>query len=186
LKRKMRIAPIDIDHATEEQKEVLRPWRTPEGRIYNLFATFVKHPKLLRRWYPYGMHVMMKSTLSDRDREIVIMRIAYLNNADYEWGHHRMIANRIGLTDEDLARVIEGAEADGWNDLDRMLIRAVDEMKVSASLSDEVYDGLADHYSEKQVMDLVHTYGAYNLVSTCLNVFGVQLEDDVPGLEKFQ
>lgn len=186
MKRKMRMAPLDLEQATEEQLEILKPWRTPEGRIFNLFSTFIKHPDMLRRWYPYGMHVMMKSTLPERDREIVIMRIASLNESDYEWGHHRLIANRIGLSDEDLARVIKGAEADGWSEQDRLLIRAVDEMKAFAAMSNEVYDGLATFYNEKQMMDIVHTYGAYNLVSTCLNVFGIQLEEDVPGLETFR
>ena len=183
--RKMRIAPLDMSTATDQQREVIKPWALPDGRVYNLFTTFVKHPDLLRRWYPYGIHVMVKSTLPARDRELIIMRIAWLNNSEYEWGHHRKIANEIGLSDEDLTRVIEGAQADGWDEFDRLLLRAVDEMKSTANMSDEVYDGLAARYDEQQMMDVVHTYGAYNLVSTCLNVFGVQLEADVPGLESF-
>ncbi len=186
MARKQRIAPLALEQATAEQKEILKPWTTPDGRIFNLFMTFVRHPDLLRRWYPYGMHVMVKSTLPARDRELIIMRVAWLNDSEYEWGHHRLIAHRVGLTDDDLRRVTEGAGAQGWSDFERLLLRAVDELKATANLTDELYGRLAERYNERQMMDVVHTYGAYNLVSTCLNVFGVQLEEDVPGLENFR
>lgn len=186
MSKQPRIAPLAIDALSSEQQNLLEPWKTPEGRVFNLFLTFVKHPDMLRRWYPYGMHVMLKSTLPTRDRELVIMRTAWLNDANYEWGHHRMMSSTAGVTDEDLRRVTVGANAQGWNDFERLLMTAVDELKFSANLTDETYEAITRTYNEQQIMDLVHTWGAYNLVSTLLNVTGVELEEDVPGLADFK
>jgi 4-carboxymuconolactone decarboxylase len=186
MKRTERIKPLALEECNEEQLEALKPWSFPDGTSYNLFRTFARHPDMLKRWRPFGMHVMTKSTLPVRDREIIIMRVAWLNRSNYEWGHHAKIALEAGLTEEDLKRVIEGAEAPEWTAFERLLIQATDELKQTASLTDQVYSGLAKEYDEKQMLDLVYTYGAYNMVSTSLNVFGVQLEEGFRGIESFK
>ncbi len=181
-----RIPPLSPEECDETQREVLKPWTLPDGRIYNLFLTTARHPDLLRRWYPYGMHVMVKSTLPPRERELVIMRVSVLNNSDYEWAHHARLSHEIGISDEELARVVAGPDADGWTDFERLLLRAADEMKQQTDISDEVWAGLRERYDDKQIMDLIHTFGAYNLVSMSLNIFRVQVEDGLEGLGDFR
>ena len=46
------------------------------GRVLNIFRTLAHHPKLMKRWLVFGNHVLSKSTLSARDREIAILRVA--------------------------------------------------------------------------------------------------------------
>ena len=181
-----RIPPLTLEECDDAQREVLKAWTLPDGRIYNLFLTTARHPDLLRRWYPYGMHVMVKSTLPARDRELVIMRVAALNGSDYEWAHHARISRDIGITDAELAAVVEGPGADTWTHFECLLLRAVDEMKLQTNVSDEVWSGLRERYDDRQIMDLVHTFGAYNLVSMSLNIFRVQVEDDFEGLNDFR
>jgi len=181
-----RIPPLTLQECDEQQKEVLKAWTLPDGSIYNLFLTTARHPELLRRWYPYGMHVMMKSTLPKRDRELVIMRVSVHNKSDYEWAHHAKVSYSVGISDEELLKVIEGPDADNWTEFERLLLRAVDEMKTQSNITDATYQGLSEQYDVKQMMDLVHTFGAYNLVSMSLNIFGVELEDEVEGLRAFK
>ena len=181
-----RIPPLVLEDCDDAQKEVLKAWTLPNGRIYNLFLTTARHPDLLRRWYPYGMHVMVKSTLPPRDRELVIMRVSVLNNSEYEWAHHARISHDIGIGDEELARVVRGPDDAEWEPFERSLLRAVDEMKRDTNLSDEVWAELRERYDDKQMMDLIHTFGAYNLVSMSLNIFRVQVESDLEGLGDFR
>ena len=156
-KSEPRIPPLALEECDELQREVLKAWTLPDGRIYNLFLTTARHPDLLRRWYPYGMHVMVKSTLPARDRELVIMRVAVLSRSDYEWAHHAKISHEVGITDEELARVVEGPDAEGWTDFERLLLRSVDEMKLTTDISDAVWEGLRTRYDDKRIMDLIHT-----------------------------
>lgn len=181
-----RIAPLTLEECDEQQREVLRPWTLSDGRIYNLFLTIVRHPDLLRRWYPYGMHVMAKSTLPPRDRELVIMRVAVLNNSGYEWAHHAKISSDVGITDEELLSVIEGPAAQRWTEFERLILLAVDEMKTQTTITDSTYQAIAEHYDVKQIMDLIHTFGAYNMVSMSLNIFGVEVEEEVESLSDFK
>lgn len=184
-KRELRIPQIPYDDYTDEQKELMKPWKLPDGSVPNLILAFVHHPDMLRRWFRYGMHVMQKSTLPPRHRELIIMRVAWHNQSDYEWGHHALFARQVGISDEELARVIKGPAADGWTDFERYILTAVDEMKFETTIKDETYAALNKEYDIKQMIDLVQTFGAYNMVSMQLNIFGIQLEDGVKGLEEF-
>ncbi len=74
-----------------------------------------------------------------------------------------------------------GADAPGWSELDRALLRATDELHRDAFISDTTWQALSAHLDTQQLMDLVFTVGQYNLVSMALNTLGVQLDDGVPG-----
>lgn len=70
---------------TGEQREIFGDLRV-NGRILNIFKTLANHPKLGKRWLVFANHIMGKSTLSLRDREILILRIGWLCKSGYEWG----------------------------------------------------------------------------------------------------
>ena len=124
---------------------------------------------------------MRESHLPPRDREMAMLRIGWLNNCEYEFAHHKPLGREAGLTAEDFRAICIGPGADRWSTFDKALLRAVDEMKYDAQLSDEVYDTLAKTYDENQMVDLVMTVGNYNMVSTGMNIFGLQLEPGFPG-----
>ncbi len=81
-----------------------------------------------------------------------------------------------GLTDEEIARIKEGPDTDGWDPFDATLLRAADELHADAFISDETWTALSERYTTQQLMDVVFTVGQYNMVSMALNSFGVQLD----------
>jgi len=153
-----------------------------DGPILNIFRTLAHHPKLMKRWLVFGNHVLAKSSLAPRERELVILRTGHRCRAGYEWGQHVPIGKASGLTDDEIARIAEGPDARGWSDLDRALLRAADEVHDDQFVSDETWAALAAHNDTQQLMDLVFAIGQYTLVSMALNTFGVQLEPGAPGL----
>jgi 4-carboxymuconolactone decarboxylase len=155
--------------------------RLGSGPILNIFRTLARHPKLMKRWLVFGNHVLGHSTLAPRERELVILRTGWLCRSGYEWGQHVRIARDAGLSDDEIERIALGAEAPGWSELDRALLRATDELRQDAFISDASWQALARHLGEQQLMDLVFTVGQYQLVSMALNSFGVQPE---PGLAR--
>ena len=149
-------------------------------RIDNVFRTFANHPDLLRRWLVFANHVLGKSTLPGRERELLILRIGWLCRAGYEWGQHVVIGLDAGLTDAEIERIKVGPDAADWSDLDRALLRAVDELHADAFVGDATWSALAEHLDTQQLMDVVFTVGQYKLVSMALNSFGVQLDPGLP------
>lgn len=151
----------------------------PMGAL-NIFRTLANHPKLAKRWLVFGNHVLGKNTLPPRERELVILRIGWLCRAEYEWSQHVVIGKREGLSDDEIRRIGIGADAPGWSDLDRALLRATDELWNDAFVSDATWRELTRALNTQQLIDLVFTVGQYNLVSMALNSFGVQLDPGLP------
>lgn len=144
----------------------------------NIFGTMVRHPKLLKRWLVFGNHILAKSTLSARDRELLILRTGWNCRAPYEWGQHVVIARASGVPDDDIERVAAGPGAN-WPDNEAVLLRAADELHADQALTDDTYGALAAHYDEQQLLDIVFTIGQYTLVSMALNSFRVERDDGV-------
>lgn len=175
-----RIEPLPEDQWSEEALELL-PKAKMNGRTLNIFKTLAIHPRLLKRWMVFGNHVLFRSTLPPRDRELVILRIGWLCQAEYEWGQHVLIGKQAGLTDEEIARIKLEPEQASWNEFDAALIRATDELHNDACLSDATWQVLSSRYSQQQMLDLIFAIGQYNLVSMALNSLGVQLDEGIPG-----
>jgi alkylhydroperoxidase family enzyme len=141
------------------------------------------HPDLLKRWLVFANHILGKSSLPERERELLILRIGWLCRAGYEWGQHVLIGRDCGLAEEEIQRLKQGPDAAGWSAGDADLLRAVDELHGDAFISDETWARLAERWSTQQLMDIVFTVGQYNLVSMALNSFGVQPDPGLPRLE---
>ena len=147
-------------------------------------ATLANYSKLYNRWRVFGNHVLFKSTLPLRDKEILILRIGWLCQAEYEWGQHVIIGKRCGLSDEEIIRIIEGPDVEGWNSFDATILRAVDELYIDSFIGDSTWQKLSEKYNTHQLIDLIFTVGQYNLVSMVLNTLGVQLEEGIDGFPK--
>ena len=180
-----RIAPLEAAECNDEQREILAPMAR-DGRLFNIFKTMINHPKLMKRWSPFAWHILHKSTLTPRHRELAILRIGWRCRATYEWSHHVEIGKSVGLSDDEIARVTAGPEAPGWTPFEATLLRAVDELRDDACITDRTWAALARELRTEQLMDLVFTVGNYNLVSMALNSFGVRLEEGYPGIERWE
>ena len=170
---KARIAPLPDAEFTDEQKEILAPMG---GRVLNIFRTLVREPKAMRGFLSWGNYVLSRrNALPEREREIVILRTGYLCKSGYEWTQHVVIGKRSGLSDEEIEHIKKGATA-GWSAADATLIRASDELHKDQFISDATWQALAQHFTQKQCMDVVFTVGQYTQVSMILNSFGVRLD----------
>ena len=178
-----RINPVEETHWTPSQRELLEP-QVMRGRVQNIFLTLANHEALAKRWMVFANHILHKSTLPPRDREILILRIGWLCQSGYEWGQHVLIGLKSGLNQDEIEAIKIGPEAVNWSNHDQLLLTAVDELRSDAFLSDSVWNGLKLSYSEPQMMDLVFTVGQYQLVSMALNTFGVQLDPGLPSMNE--
>ncbi|MFN0111287.1 MAG: carboxymuconolactone decarboxylase family protein [Blastocatellia bacterium] len=177
-----RLKPLADDELGAEALRVLEG-ATMRGQVFNIFRTLAHHPRLLESWLVFGAQVLGKSTLPKRERELVVLRMGWLCQSEYEWGQHVLIGRRAGLTDEEILRIKDGADAEGWNNLDRAMLQATDELHADAFISDATWEQLSRHFSTQQLLDMIFVIGQYNLVSMALNTLGVQRDPGVPGFD---
>ena len=182
IQRRQRVPMRDLSQLSGEDADTAAKHRV-NGRDLNLFKVLMHHPDLVRRWAVFAGHVLRKQTLPPRERELLILRIGWLNQAEYEWAQHVEIAKREGISAAEIERVKQGP-AGAWSADDALLMQAVDDLYENSVVAEATWAGLAKKYSTEQMIDLVFTIGQYNLVSWALNSFGVPLDDYLPGAKR--
>ena len=125
---------------------------------------------------------LYNGTIPPRERELAILRCGLLCRAPFEWGEHVRIGQRCGLTPEEITRVLDGSDAAGWNELDRAVIRGVEELIGDHALSDATWNTLAKHWDEQQLIEFPFMIGQYVAIAYVQNTLRVPLADYNPGL----
>ncbi|TAL06769.1 MAG: carboxymuconolactone decarboxylase family protein [Porticoccaceae bacterium] len=176
-----RIPPLAESEWSAEQRKVLAPIKASQP-FYNVLGTLSRHWDAAQKFTVWAYHVMGEtSRIAPREREILILRVGWLCQAEYEWGQHVIFAREAGLTDVEIARIKAGPDAPGWTPFEAALLRATDELHRDSCIGDATWKTLAERYDDLQMMDVVFAVGQYHLVSMALNSFGVQLDAGVKG-----
>ena len=135
-----------------------------------------------QKYWAYTGNYVRNTILPVRERELLILRTAWLSRGDYIWGRHDEIGKEAGLTAEEIARVTEGPDAAGWSDFDATLLRVADELHTTRFLSDETWNALGAQYSDDQRREAVQIVGNYTQLAMFQNTLGVPLPDGYMGL----
>jgi 4-carboxymuconolactone decarboxylase len=151
-----------------------------DGEPLNIFATLAHHPKAMKRWLVFATHVLSKSTLSARHRELLILRTGFRCASHYEWGQHVLIARQCGITDDEIDAVVAGPAGRCWDAHESALLRAADELHDEAMVSEATWEVLAATYNTQQMIDVLFTVGNYHTVAFVLNSAGTEREPGVP------
>jgi 4-carboxymuconolactone decarboxylase len=176
-----RIAPLAVSQMSEDQRKVVAAQIRPDGTVFNLYSTLANHPVLAGIRANFGTYLQRDSHLPAKTRELVILRTSRLIGCEYEWAHHVEYAKAAGLTDAQIARVAAGPSAAGWSEEHRAVLRAVDELRREAFISDATWAVLKGYYDVKQLVEIIFTSGGYAMTGAAINSFGIQLERGVKG-----
>jgi alkylhydroperoxidase family enzyme len=180
--RPVRLHPFSPAEWTEEIRDffadVYGPQARETGTKFGMPLTFARHPELAKAIFEFSRKVQALAEITTRLREIVIMRVAWLNKTDYEWGHHHRYMRDLGMGDEHVQGIKDGPDAPVWSEAERAAIRAVDELTLTRELSDATWAALSAHYSERQIIDILVLLGQYTLLALPFNAIGLRLEDE--------
>jgi alkylhydroperoxidase family enzyme len=162
--------------------EVRHPRRSQEGRPkgLNILGTFAHHPELAQAFFSFNGHVQLATTLTPRQRELLILRVAAVREARYEWAQHVLIALDAGLDDEEIRRIAVNPAGSSWSELEAALLRSVDELLGDGVISDATWRVLAGELDVRQVLDAVFTVGAYATLASMELSLGLELDNDLP------
>ena len=150
-----------------------------QGRPLNVHALMAHHPELLKAWWNFRNYAVSGGELGNRNGELIILRVALLLKAWYEWGSHVERALSCGLTLEEIERVKQGWQAAGWKPAEAQLLKAVDELFAEHAISAETLAELSSHYTPRQVMDLIAIHGMYVTLGGMINTWSLELDEHV-------
>jgi alkylhydroperoxidase family enzyme len=149
----------------------------PKG--LNALGTMAHHAELARAFHTFNGHILFGTSLSPRQRELLVLRVAAVRRSIYEWKQHVVLAGDAGIAPEEVSWIAEGADAPGWSPVDRALVGAVDELLADARVGDASWEVLVTAFDAEQLLDIIFTVGAYDALAMALRSFGVPPDDDL-------
>ncbi|AIP34249.1 carboxymuconolactone decarboxylase family protein [Paraburkholderia xenovorans LB400] len=142
------------------------------GKLLNLYSMLLHSPPVAEGWLAFLTAIRQKSSLPARIRELVIMRIAVVNGAAYEFQQHRPIALAAGLSEAQID-ALQVDDLEGLEDTDRAVLCYCDMMTKNVHVTDEVFDPVKRYLGEREIVELTATIAAYNMVSRFLEALQV-------------
>jgi alkylhydroperoxidase family enzyme len=179
-----RVPPLHPKDWTPEQRRLIASHTDTTQPVLNLYATMLNHPGMYAARLKFGTYLQRDSLLPAKTRELVIMRTAWLTRTEYEWGHHVESAQQAGFSDAEIQRIAAGPDAPGWSEEHAAVLRAVDELRREAFISDRTWKTLARHYDTKKLFEIIFTSGGYTMTALAINSLGVQLEPGYPSIPR--
>jgi AhpD family alkylhydroperoxidase len=115
--------------------------RAPKFHLFNVLG---QHKLLFLAMLPFSGYLLYAGKLSRKDTELVILRVGYLRDCEYELQQHRRLAKSRGVDAELQSRIFEGPDAEGLTERQRVLITATDEFVITRSMSPETWSALSE------------------------------------------
>ncbi len=138
------------------------------GRISPLYQVLLNSPALCTGWEQMLTAVRNRNSLPAALRELVILRVAVLNHAPYEFDAHVPHAQAAGLSEAAIAAVRDGPLGSGFTPEQRLVLAYTDAMTRDIEVPDPLFAQLRAHFDDQRLLDLTGTVAAYNMVSRLL------------------
>ncbi len=166
-------------------KFVLQRWEAggEDARGMHTLGFLAHYPALAKAFLTLNKHVAADSTLSARERELLILRISWLRQSEYEVVQHIILGRRAGLTDDELVQIQTGPVAAAWSPADANLLQVADDLCANACISEDTWKKLAERYDTRQIMDMIFLVGCYEVLAMAIKSFRIPLEPGVAGLD---
>ncbi len=150
--------------------------------IPEMLLTVMCHGELFKRLADVSVFLLQEPSLPKRDRQLAILRTAWLLGIPYIWGEHVRVSRNLGLGSEDIEQATVGSTSPHWTAHERAVVRAVEELRESAMISDATWAVLAQQYDDKQLFELPVLVGQFSTVGYFQNALRIPLSPGNEGL----
>ena len=167
-----RVAPVQTGKR-QELAAIEATIAAQRGRVSLLYQVLLNSPAIAVGWEKMLTAVRNLTTLPADLRELVILRVAVINNAPFEFDAHAPIALAEGISAAKLEALREATPSPAFSELERAVLRLTDTMTRDVQVSDAVFEPLRAHFDEQGLVELVATVAAYNMVSRFLEALHI-------------
>ncbi|WP_189034582.1 carboxymuconolactone decarboxylase family protein [Nocardia rhizosphaerihabitans] len=179
-----RLAPLPVHEWDEQTRAMLRGHVKTADRYLSgapgapampgILGVLAHHTELAGAWLAYNGLLLDRPLLDPRDRELVILRVAWRSRSDYEWAQHVRIAKGLGVTDEQVEAVRRGPQAPVWSLMQRSLMAMTDQLLDQHRVDDTTWAQLERHFDKRQLLELLFVAGSYLCLAMVLNSVALQ------------
>lgn len=143
------------------------------GRISLLYQVLLNSAPIAQGWESMLTAVRNRTSVPPDLRELIILRVAVLNRASFEFEAHIPHALRAGVSQQKIDATIEPVLAPVFSELERIVLTMTDHMTRDVEVPESVMSGIAQWFPPTELVELVATVAAYNMVSRFLVALNV-------------
>lgn len=172
---------IELLSKEEAQQAATKVGIPPMMAELNVFRALLHHPELAAALNaPLTMLMGLGNVLDPRLRELIIMRIGWQTGSDYEWTQHWRVAKMFAIPETDLLAIRNWESADCFNQADRAVLQATDDILKGGKIAGETWSQLEEVLGDtKQVLEVLIAICNWRTFSQLLMSMEIPLEEGV-------
>ena len=143
------------------------------GNISPLYQILLNAPEIAQGWEALLTAIRNRNSLSPAIREMIILRVAVLNRANYEFDAHAPHAIKAGMSQEKIESLKDSTISDVFDERECLILKLTDVMTQDIQVPDTVFDQVRPYFNDQEILELVATISAYNMVSRLLNALHI-------------
>ena len=177
-----RMPQIQPEDFSDEAKAMFARWTQGPFKDADknpVLKTFIHAPKLADLFSQLNLHLLLTNSVPVRQRQIAIMRTAWITKATYMWSSHLRTSMSFGLEPELYRPLQVGADDPYFTEFEKVIIRATEELVNDRKIGEANWAALSAEWSHEQMLDFMFTVGAYVLVAGVMRSTGVEREPDL-------
>jgi 4-carboxymuconolactone decarboxylase len=159
----------------EQQAAPIREFMARRGAL-NVFRVLANAPDVFVGWTQLFDELFDSPTFSLRTRELVILRVARLQNSRYALSRHIDIARDAGLTERQIGAIVQTDDFGDFDDQERILLDVVTELCGTHRLSDASFTRARDIFGDERLTELLMLVSCYYGLALVLNAVDVEVE----------
>ncbi len=182
-----RIMPLAREDWSDEVKQALTeafPLAAPRFfstgpdalPVPSALTTMLHHPELAGKFLAYNSVLLTSPSLGARIRELVVLRVAYRCQSEYEWLQHAQLATRCGVTGDEIAAISKGISDSSWAPNEMVALTAADELLEDFVIADGSWTALTEYFDTQQCIELIFTVGTYVCLAMAFKSFVLPLD----------
>jgi 4-carboxymuconolactone decarboxylase len=142
------------------------------GALNGPFGLMLHVPELGLPLQELGSAIRYRTALTDRSREIAILKVAVSCASDFEWYAHERVARAVGISDAELAD-LRNAAFRPPDPAEAAVAELCDLLLDGADVDDERYQKLSDALGAERLFEVTVLVGYYRTLAALMDVFAV-------------
>jgi 4-carboxymuconolactone decarboxylase len=148
--------------------------QSADGALIGPFNPLLESPEISAAWWwDYQAAEERHTTLSARERQIVILAVGAVWHAPYELYSHSAAAQTAGLSPEQIDTLAGGEMPDQLSAREQCAWRFTRQLTAERHIEQSLYDQAADLLGTHRIVDMLHLIGTYQFVCGLLNTFDI-------------
>lgn len=169
-----RVSFVEKEQAHPFIREVYQRQEEQNAQVLNLLKVMAHCPWIGRNFMRLGNSILKGEELPARLRELAILCVGKLLQAEYEFTHHIPLALQAGVKKEQIDQLSNWTSTRVFNREEQAVLRYAEELTKNVRVSDAAFEELRNLFSECSIVELTAVIGYYNMA--CRILVGLQIE----------